>query len=152
MSTVLVAVMYADISPSTLSEAVAPASVYVAPWFTATGLLPSKVITGAWVSVFRMFISSCRPSIKDCSWAIIWSRYCLFTNSSFVVNRWSKYLLLIASCSAEGSATFLIWLFSALTVPFNSIPVSVGLVWTGLTIIVPDIEVSVQPLPVVVTV
>ena len=35
VSTVLVAVIFADILPSKLSVAVAPASVYVAPWFIA---------------------------------------------------------------------------------------------------------------------
>ena len=50
VSTVLVAVMLADISPSTLSAAVALASVYVAPWFTETGDVPISVITGASVS------------------------------------------------------------------------------------------------------
>ena len=50
VSTVLVAVMLAVILPSTLSVAVAPASVYVAPWFTETGDVPTSVITGASVS------------------------------------------------------------------------------------------------------
>ena len=50
VSTALVAVIFADISPSRLSIAVALASVYVAPWFTETGLLPKIVITGASVS------------------------------------------------------------------------------------------------------
>ena len=50
VSTVLVLVILAVISPSTLSVAVAPASVYVAPWFTEAGFTPIKVITGASVS------------------------------------------------------------------------------------------------------
>jgi len=50
VSTVLVAVILAVILPSTLSIAVAPASVYVAPWFTETGDVPASVITGASVS------------------------------------------------------------------------------------------------------
>jgi len=40
----------AVIFPSTLSAAVAPASVYVAPWFTETGDVPTSVITGDSVS------------------------------------------------------------------------------------------------------
>ena len=51
VSTVLVAVIFADILPSKLSVAVAPASVYVAPWFTETVARPFRVITGASVSV-----------------------------------------------------------------------------------------------------
>ena len=48
--TVLFVTIFAVISPSTLSVAVAPGSVYVAPWFTATGLWTVIVITGASVS------------------------------------------------------------------------------------------------------
>ncbi len=36
--------------PSLSSRAVAPASVYVLPWVTVTGLAPFKVMTGAVVS------------------------------------------------------------------------------------------------------
>ena len=50
VSTVLVAVILAVILPSTLSVAVALASVYVAPWFTETVVAPVMVMTGTCVS------------------------------------------------------------------------------------------------------
>ena len=50
MFTVLFVRILAVIFPSTLSAAVAPASVYVAPWFTETGDVPTSVITGDSVS------------------------------------------------------------------------------------------------------
>ena len=42
--------IFAEISPSTLSIAVPPSSVYAAPWFTSVGDVPFKVIIGGVVS------------------------------------------------------------------------------------------------------
>ena len=67
VSTVLVAVMLADISPSTLSRAVAPASVYVAPWFTETGDVPDSVITGASVSSTLTILTSAEAVLPAAS-------------------------------------------------------------------------------------
>ena len=58
MSTLLFVIILAVIFPSTLSAAVAPASVYVAPWFTETGDVPTSVITGDSVSSTLTILTS----------------------------------------------------------------------------------------------
>ena len=57
--------MLTVISPSTLSNAVAPASEYVDPYSTSIGLLPSIVITGAVVSTTSTVLVTVAAAFVD---------------------------------------------------------------------------------------